>query len=253
MSEEDWEDITTAKSGGQWYYDTQIIRLTARFIQRRIGIDSFDIRREIDGALDVGCGIGNHLLYFAEQGLSTSGIDVSEEAIETARERANRHDLDVSLRQGDAENLPWDDNQFDLIISDGMLDHVPFPKAKSVMSEIRRVSRPNAYLFVSLRSTEATEYGRGKEVNDNTYELTSGYEEEMIQHFFDKADIEELLTGYDIFDVEHIVREYPEEFTFDKSYLQSSQGVQKFIDLAEADFTYQHARWWIAAKLTTDA
>jgi 2-polyprenyl-3-methyl-5-hydroxy-6-metoxy-1,4-benzoquinol methylase len=200
--------------------------MTARFIQRRTGIDSYDVKRPTERVLDIGCGNGNHVMYFAEQGLSAAGIDISQSAIDIARERANRRGLDVELETGSAETLQWTDDTFDLVVSDGVLDHVSFIEAKRIVDEVQCVSTPNAYIFLSLRSTADSECGRGEQLEENTYVLQEGYEEGMIQHFFDRQHIAELLADYDIFDIEHIKREYPTEFTIDKSHRQSSGGIK---------------------------
>jgi cyclopropane fatty-acyl-phospholipid synthase-like methyltransferase len=248
--DDDWSDVTTQKSGGQWYPAEPMVRLTARFIQRRTGIDSYDLERPTERVLDVGCGNGNHVLFFAEQGLSATGVDISESAIELGRQRAAETGLDVDFKIGDAADLSWGSETFDLVVSDGVLDHVSFSEAKSILAEIRRVSTPDAYIFLSLRSTADSECGRGEKVKENTYILKQGYEKGMLQHFFDRRSIEELLDGYEIFDIEHLKREYPADFSFDKSYLQSSEGLKKQIDLQDAEFSRQHARWWIAAGRT---
>ncbi|ACV47578.1 MULTISPECIES: class I SAM-dependent methyltransferase [Halomicrobium] len=248
--DDDWDDITTQKSGGQWYPAEPMVRLTARFIQRRTGIDSYDVKRPTDRVLDVGCGNGSHVLFFAEQGLSAAGVDISKPAIELGRQRAAETGLDVDFKTGDAADLSWGSETFDLVVSDGVLDHVSFSEAKSILAEIQRVSTPDAYIFLSLRSTADSECGRGEEVEENTYILKEGYEKGMLQHFFDRRSIEELLEGYEIFDIEHLKREYPADFSVDKSHLQSSEGLKKQIDLRDTDFSRQHARWWIAARRT---
>jgi len=221
----DWDNVTTQK-GGRWSPAEPMIRMTARFIQRRTGIDSYDVKRPIERVMDIGSGIGNHVMYFAEQGLSAAGIDISESAIDIARERAKQRGLDVELEIGSAERLPWTDDTFDLVVSDGVLDHVRFTEAKRIIKEVQRVSTPNAYIFLSLRSTIDSECGRGERVEENTYVLDDGYEEGMLQHFFDRQHIAELLGDYEIFDIEHIKREYPTEFTLDKSHRQSSEGIK---------------------------
>lgn len=227
-----------------------MIRMTSRFIQRRTGIDSYDVRRPIERVLDIGSGIGNHVMYFAEQGLSAAGIDISESAIDIARKRADRRGVDVEYETGSAETLPWTDDTFDLVVSDGVLDHVRFTEAKRIIEEIKRVSAPNAYIFLSLRSTTDSECGRGERVEENTYVMQEGYEQGMLQHYFDRQHIAELLADYEIFDIEHIKREYPTEFTLDKSHRQSSEGIKKQVTLADTTFDRQYARWWLAAERT---
>jgi len=246
----DWNDVTTQKSGGRWFPAEPMIRMTARFIQRKTGIDNYEIKRKTKRALDIGCGNGNHAMFFANQGISAAGIDISENAVNIARKRAENHGLDADFETGNAEMLPWDDNTFDLVVSDGVLDHVRFAEAKRIIKEARRVSTPDAYLFLSLRSTADSECGRGQKVEENTYVLEEGYEEGMLQHFFDQKHITELLADYKIFDIEHIKREYPTEFTIDKSYLQSSEGMKTQVDVTDTTFDRQHSRWWLAAEHT---
>jgi len=233
--------------GGRWYPTEPMVRLTARFIQRRIGIDSYDVKRSVNRVLDVGCGIGNHAVYFAQQGLAVTGVDISESAIEIGRKRTAEAGLDVEFIIGDAADLSGL-GRFDLVVSDGVLDHVKFSKAKEILNEIQLVSTSDAYMFLSLRSTADSECGRGEKVGENTYVLEEGYEQGMLQHFFDRRSIEELLEGWEIFDIEHLKREYPSDFSVDKSYLQSSGGMETQINLQDAEFSLQHARWWIAAR-----
>jgi SAM-dependent methyltransferase len=62
--------------------------------------------------LDVGCGIGDRLIFFRNQGCTVSGIDTSIEKVEIAKKRLV-HRADIS--KGSAENLPFSDNEFDIV------------------------------------------------------------------------------------------------------------------------------------------
>jgi len=53
-------------------------------------VNEYDKRQEPNKVLDIGCGIGNHSIYFAEQGLDTVGVDISKPAISLARESRNK-------------------------------------------------------------------------------------------------------------------------------------------------------------------
>ncbi len=48
----------------------------------------------------------------------------------------------------DASNLPFGDNSIDMIVSESLLEHVPYPEA--VIAEIRRVLKPGGWLYISL-------------------------------------------------------------------------------------------------------
>lgn len=95
--------------------------------------------------LDVGCGMA-HLLYELTQvvpGLSVSGIDISQYALEHAKEEVR----DV-LQYGQAQAIPFQDNEFDLVISLATLHNLKIYELQKAVREIERVSKGNSYIMV---------------------------------------------------------------------------------------------------------
>lgn len=95
--------------------------------------------------LDVGCGMA-HLLYELTQvvpGLSVSGIDISQYALEHAKE-----EIRDKLRLGKAQDLPFADNEFDLVISLATLHNLKIFDLQKAVQEIERVSKGNSYIMV---------------------------------------------------------------------------------------------------------
>lgn len=74
---------------------------------------------EPDRVLDVACGIGRHLLPFAEAGLDAHGVDISPAYLERARERVDEAGVGerVSLTEGDMRDLTDLDGRYDLVTS----------------------------------------------------------------------------------------------------------------------------------------
>jgi 2-polyprenyl-3-methyl-5-hydroxy-6-metoxy-1,4-benzoquinol methylase len=144
MTREIWDDVYSKKRfGGTWYPNEGVVRFTARYLKRRVGIEVYDVKRDVRRILDVGCGNGRHVVFFAEQGFDVYGMDISKEAIEIANEWLAKKGLKAGLRVGDIEKIPFDDEYFEIVISAEVLDHVPFSKAKKTIQEIRRVLAPN--------------------------------------------------------------------------------------------------------------
>lgn len=92
--------------------------------------------------LDVGCGSGEMLRTAGAAGMTVAGIDISENGIAQARERAP----DADLRVGSAEELPFPDAHFDCIVAVGSLEH--FLDPSKAVREIRRVARPGARVML---------------------------------------------------------------------------------------------------------
>lgn len=246
---EEWDNIYTDEYRSNWYPMDGIVRFTARYLKRRIGIDRYEIKKDVKKILDVGCGNGNHVHFFAKQGFEVYGIDISEEAINIAKDWMKKEGLTANLRAIDAEKLPFEDKFFDVIISHGVLDHISFSKAKKTMDEIKRVLKPNGYAFITLRSTEDCEFGRGEKTEKNTYILQKGYEKGLIQHYFNLEEIKELFSGFKIFDLNNYQDLFPGMFTIDKSFMQSSKNIKKYIDLSSHVYlNLKYSRWYVAAE-----
>ncbi len=95
--------------------------------------------------LDVGCGMA-HLLYEITQvvpGICVKGIDLSQYALEHAKEEVRG-----MLQYGQAQELPFEDNEFDLVISLATLHNLKVYDLKRAIKEIERVSKSDSYIMV---------------------------------------------------------------------------------------------------------
>jgi len=93
--------------------------------------------------LDIGCGTGNHLIFFNKLGLNISGIDASPHMIHKAKDRLGHR---CTLKTGMAEDLPFDDNEFDLALLINTLEFLDDPLP--ALREAGRVT--NRKVFVGV-------------------------------------------------------------------------------------------------------
>ncbi len=89
--------------------------------------------------LDYGCGQGVLSVLLAKKKYDVTGLDISEPNIEFARNEAKKENLKINLISGDGENLPFDDNSFDIVVASHVLEHLP--DMNKGISEIKRVSK----------------------------------------------------------------------------------------------------------------
>ncbi len=104
-----------------------------------------------EAVLDVGCGAGVDTLVAAmmvgPEG-KVVGIDLTSEMLGRARANLEKTSLgNVSFQEGSAEDLPFPDESFDVVLSNGVINLIP-DKPKAVR-EIFRVLKPNGRLMIA--------------------------------------------------------------------------------------------------------
>ncbi len=91
--------------------------------------------------LDAGCGAGHTALAFAPHVQEVVAYDLTEAMLEQVERLATeRHLKNVRTRLGDVEQLPFDDNGFDLVVSRYSAHHWPHPQV--AVTEYARVLKP---------------------------------------------------------------------------------------------------------------
>jgi ubiquinone/menaquinone biosynthesis C-methylase UbiE len=114
----------------------------------RISDISFDYLTKLIGknakgkvCLDYCCGLGDTSVNLYKHGASkVYGIDIADNELKTAKEKVEKEGFDSSgFVVGDAEDTPFDDNTFDLIVCIGVLHHLDTNKA---FPELYRILKP---------------------------------------------------------------------------------------------------------------
>src|ERR671910_2810696 len=90
--------------------------------------------------LDVATGTGNVAIPAAAQGAQVTGLDLTPELFDRARERAAEAGVEVEWVEGDAEDLPFEDGRFDRVLSTFGIQFAP--RHQVAASEALRVTRP---------------------------------------------------------------------------------------------------------------
>jgi ubiquinone/menaquinone biosynthesis C-methylase UbiE len=91
--------------------------------------------------LDIGCGTGNHLQLFRGKWCSVTGIDSSAEMLDIARRKLGDS---VELHQGKAEELPFSDDEFDIVTMINSLEITQSPR--KALAEAIRVCRGRVFI-----------------------------------------------------------------------------------------------------------
>ena len=194
-----WERSYARGDNFVFYPHEEVVRFVSRYIRRRTGLDQFVDQRDFSHTpcgLDLGCGIGRHVRFMDDLGLDAFGIDLSEIAISEARRicaNEGREDLLNRFQVGSVTALPYPDHQFDFIVSHGVLDSIRYDLARIAMLEAARVLGSDGLFYLDLISgDDPTHYPQfaGEE------KVTTGFEQDTIQSYFNYCRIQELIDGY---------------------------------------------------------
>src|SRR6185312_7736705 len=96
--------------------------------------------------LDVACGAGQLTIPAAYKGIKITGLDLAANLIAQARAKAQAEKLDIQFDEGDAEDLPYPDQSFDVVFS--LIGSMFAPRPERVAAEMIRVCKPGGKLIM---------------------------------------------------------------------------------------------------------
>lgn len=143
--------------------------------------------------LDVGCGGGNNCQYINEkEGFQAYGIDFSDGMITEARKRYP----DVKIKKMDMTNITFPDEQFDGILSNCSLIHVPTELLGQTFQGFKRILKPNGKLLLIVLE------GNGDEMVEEPYRECKGVY--AYTKYFTAEEISKLLkdNGFKVDEIE---------------------------------------------------
>jgi ubiquinone/menaquinone biosynthesis C-methylase UbiE len=108
--------------------------------------------------LEVGAGLGTDHAQFARNGALTTDLDLSSGHLEHAKRNFSLRGLDGEFVHGDAENMPFHDETFDVVYSNGVIHHSP--NTQRIVDEMYRVLRPGGRIIVMVYAENSLHYWR---------------------------------------------------------------------------------------------
>lgn len=97
--------------------------------------------------LDVGCGTGVVAITAARLGAHVTGLDLTPELLERARENSDVAGVEIDWREGDVENMPFSDAAFDVVLS--QYGHMFAPRPDVAVAEMLRVLKSGGTIAFS--------------------------------------------------------------------------------------------------------
>ena len=98
-------------SSGDYPSAMRVIASVGPLVVERAGVSGDDM------VLDVACGSGNATIPAAQTGAKTTGLDITPELINAGKANAKEAGVEIDWIEGDAMDLPFDDDSFDVVLS----------------------------------------------------------------------------------------------------------------------------------------
>jgi ubiquinone/menaquinone biosynthesis C-methylase UbiE len=130
-------------------YDALTFAEKSRLRQKQIDLAEI---KEGETILEVGCGTGVMSILARLKTGNTGkvhGIDIAEKMIKQARKKAEKYGLDIDFKVASIDDLPFPDNNFDLLIASMMFHHLPVNIKEAGLKEIYRVLKSGGRLLLS--------------------------------------------------------------------------------------------------------
>lgn len=130
------------------------IELRNKFLQ-------FMKNNSIKELLEAGAGTGHDSVFFSQNGIDVTAIDLSQNHVLKCKEKGlNAYVMDFL-------NLSFEDNKFDCVYAMNSLLHVPNREIYQVIDELKRVVRNDGYLFLCQYGTCTASYDEATYDNNN--------------------------------------------------------------------------------------
>ncbi len=223
-----WNDSYDRGENNILYPQPEIVKFLNRFIKKKINLSGdykniMTNNNEKLNALDFGCGVARHAILLEEFGVEAYGVDISEIAIEKAKENAISFGFDGlanRLSKIEGKKLKFSDDFFDFSLAESSLDSMTFNNAKIFIKELARVTKK--YIHLTLIASETS--GDATFVKDTI--VKNDHENGTVQSY------------YDINKIKLLLNEIQSNIIFHR----------KIIETSEID-NFLHARYHLVIKL----
>ena len=118
-----------------------------KYVHQKNYFSILDYIKQGEKILEVGCGEGILSALMAQKGAEVTASDISKPNLMNAKKYAKNKGINnINFLEADAEDLPFRDNSFDIVVADNVLEHLPdFEKG---LSEIKRVTKKRAIIVL---------------------------------------------------------------------------------------------------------
>lgn len=179
---ENWESLFKNK-GALWGFEPSDSAMIALELFKSTGIADI---------LIPGFGYGRNAKLFHDAGFKITGIEISQSAIELARENG----LNCNIYHGSVTSMPYDDQQFGGIFCYALVHLLNRSERKAFLRTCFSILKPGGIMVFTVVSKQAANYGNGRLLSSDRFEITKGvnvyyYDPESVKKEFGRCGLTE--------------------------------------------------------------
>ncbi len=162
---------------------------------------NFFVENNVKNVLIPGIGYGRNALIFIENGMTVTGIEISQTAIDLAYKHFGNN---LTIYHGSVTEMPFDKKLYDGIYSYALIHFLNKNERKKFIRDCFNQLSDNGFMFFATVTKEAKIYGQGTCVGKDIVEIYGGlkmffYDLETIQEEFGEAGLFEITDVPDIY------------------------------------------------------
>ena len=153
------------------------------------------IKQSVKNVLVPGIGYGRNAQIFMENGINVTGIEISKTAIALAKKHYGN---DMTIYHGSVSEMPFDEKKYDGIFCHALIHLLNKNERIKLIQDCYHQLGKNGYMVFTAISKDAPNFGKGKMISKDRYEVHEGakiyyYDREAVHAEFDQAGLIEIV------------------------------------------------------------
>ncbi len=162
----------------------------------------FFVEKRIRNVLIPGIGYGRNAQIFRDNGITVTGIEISQTAIDLAKKHFGEK---LKIYHGSVTEMPFDDNLYDGIFCYGLIYLLDKEDRKKLIKDCFSQLTENGFMIFTAITKDAKTYGQGVLISKDRFEMFGGVK----IFFYDKETIDEEFGDAGLFEVTEVNENYP--------------------------------------------
>lgn len=162
----------------------------------------FFLEQNVKNVLIPGIGYGRNAKSFIDNGMTVTGIEISETAIDLAQKHFGQ---DLTIYHGSVTEMPFDNKRYDGIFCYALIHLLDTHERQKLILDCYNQLTENGYMVFTAITKKAQTYGQGTCISKDRFEMFGGVK----MFFYDKETIEEEFANTGLFEITELIENYP--------------------------------------------